>query len=135
MCVPEGVKKLDVELTITKSDGLSNWYLIERKEHDGRVWLERTGPNSGALMCSSRIGNADVEGTLEEMLELARAIMEGGEKSFRRCAAVTVPDGVLFYSPRNSIEVTLFPRERAVALALQILALTPPALEKLVEEG
>lgn len=121
----DNVSKLDVELTIRESEGLDNWYVIERKEHDGRAWFERTGPNSASFMLSSRIGNADVEGSLEEMLALAEAIKAGGERSFRRCAAVTVPDGVLFYSPRNSMGVTMVPLSRALALADQILALRP----------
>jgi hypothetical protein len=112
---------LDVALVARKSDDDCDWWVIERAEHDGRMWLERTGPRSSSLMCSSRIGNADIEGTGEEMRALAEAILAGGRASFRRCCAVTTPDGVLMHSPRNSIDHTLVTRAAAEGLAAQIL--------------
>ncbi len=64
-------------MKLTLSNGsFDDWYLIERAEHDGRVWLEPMGPGAMALCCSSRISDADVEGSREEMLAIAQAIEE-----------------------------------------------------------
>ncbi len=117
------MKALDVELTCKKSDVLSDWYVIERKHHDGREWWEPTGPNSSSLRLSSRIGNATIEGTLAEMQELARAIKEGKQIDFRRCAAEVTPLGVYLESPRNSEVPTLVTLASATALADEILAI------------
>jgi glycine/D-amino acid oxidase-like deaminating enzyme len=113
---------LDVPLTVTKSDWLDDWYIIKRAKHDGRNWVERRDGH-GALMCSSRINNADIEGTRAEMLALAKAIKAGGSASFWRCGVTTTPDGVLMCSPRNSTDSTLVATARAMELADQILAL------------
>lgn len=120
---------LDVALTVQGEGG--DWYVIERAEHDGRVWLEPIGPNASALMCSSRIGNADIEGTYAEMVEIARAIKSGGCASFKRCRAETTPEGVLLCSPRNSLKATLVALPRALALADLILALPAPVADEM----
>lgn len=112
---------VDCALVARKNDDLGDWWVIERAEHDGRFWTERAGPNSSELHCSSRIGNADIEGTAAEMRALAEAIVAGGHASFKRCSAATTEEGVLLSSPRNSIEPTLVPAARASELAEQIL--------------
>lgn len=91
-----------MKLTLTKSDFLDDWYLIERAEHDGRSWLEPIGPNATALRCSSRFSDADVEGTGAEMLAIADAIERRDRVSFKRCAVNARADPVTFCSPRNS---------------------------------
>lgn len=91
-----------MKLTMRKSDHLGDWYIIERAEHDGREWLERTGPASMALRCSSRFSDADVEGTAFEMLALARAIKQRRRERFKRCAVDATSEPVKFCSPRNS---------------------------------
>lgn len=109
-----------MKLTLRKSEWLDNWYVIERAEHDGREWLEPDGPNVMHFRKSSRIGNADIEGTAEEMREIARAIKSKTSASFKRCAAVYTTAGVRMSSPRNSIGATLVPHEDAIALAEEI---------------
>jgi len=89
-------------LVMVKSAHMGDWYLIERAEHDGRQWLERTAPGCMAFRCSSRISDADVEGPAEEMLAIADAIEQRDSVSFRRCAVRVVGDRVFFSSPRNS---------------------------------
>ena len=79
-----------------------DWYTIERADHDGRIWLERTGPNSSAIRCSSRFSDADVEGTTEHMLGIAKAIRERGEYSAKRCSVLISDGKAHFCSPRNS---------------------------------
>jgi len=91
-----------MKLTIVKSEWIDDWYVIERAEHDGREWLERTGPNSASLQCSSRISDADIEGTMGEMLAIAEAIHNRESISFKRCAVEMRSDGAAFCSPRNS---------------------------------
>lgn len=92
-----------MKLTLRKASMLDDWYIIERAEHDGRVWMESTGPNSSALRCSSRFSDADVEGTAEEMLAIADAIEARRVFTARRCAVEITWDGAEFWSPRNSI--------------------------------
>ena len=92
-------------IVMRPSEHLEDWYLIVHAVHDGKEWLEQTGPNSSALRCSERISDADVEGTLEEMHEIARAIQSRGTAFFKRCAVQYVPSDVSYFgsrSPRNS---------------------------------
>lgn len=93
---------MSIKLTIRKSSDDWDWYVIERAEHDGRTWFEPTGPRSMSLRCSSRISDADIEGTAEDMLEIAKAIRDRGQFSARRCAVVVSGNEVEFWSPRNS---------------------------------
>lgn len=62
-----------MKLTILKFDGLDDWYFIERAEHDGRRWDEPTKWGT-RLMKSSRLSDADVEGTAADMRGIASAI-------------------------------------------------------------
>lgn len=101
---------------------LDDWWLIERAEHDGRSWLERTGSHSSALRCSSRFSDADVEGSGFEMLEIARAIKGRRDQYFKRCAVSFQGDGVHFRSPRNSQKDGVVTIAEADALADEILA-------------
>ena len=91
-----------MKLVMRKSEHLDDWYVIEHAEHDGREWLENVGANCMALRRSARISDADVEGSAAEMLEIASAIEERGQVSFKRCAVMADGETALFYSPRNS---------------------------------
>jgi len=95
-----------MRLTLRKSSGLDDWYVIERAEHEGKQWLEETGPGMMSLRDSARFSDADVEGTRAEMLAIAGAIEARSQARFKRCRVeVTGPgqaDEVLFDSPRNS---------------------------------
>lgn len=90
-------------LALVKSEWIDDWWLIERAEHDGRTWLEVDADGDTHFRHSSRVGDADVEGTGEEMLALAQAIRARGSYSARRCAvAVDERRGhAAFGSPRN----------------------------------
>lgn len=112
----------DIELRLVGSDdGSHDWYTIERANHANRVWLERTGPNSSAIRYSGRLGNADVEGTLEEMRAIGEAIRARKSVEFRRCAVEVFEDGsVALWSPRNSVERGFVTLARADHLADQI---------------
>ncbi len=106
-------------LTVRVDDG---WCVIERAQHDGRGWLD---PVRGgfSFQCSSRISDADIEGTPGEMLELADAIEKGGRSYHKRCAVLTLPDGnVEMWSPRNSQRNAVVAKHRAMELAAAIRA-------------
>lgn len=94
----------DDKLTITgPSEVMGDWWVLERESHDGRDWIEPTGPNSGGLRCSSRLDpSADVEGPAEQWLSIAEALENGQDAFFKRCA-VRWKDGLAsITSPRNS---------------------------------
>lgn len=116
----------DVKLTLQKCDvpGFDDWYLIERAEHDGREWIEDTGPSSDAYQCSERVSDADVEGTAQEMRDIAEGIRKREPVSFKRCSVrFTKRGGVdvaLFSSPRNSQADGVVPLARADELATEI---------------
>lgn len=109
-----------MKLTIRRSDALSDWYVIERAEHDGRAWFEPLGHHSMALRCSSRFSDADVEGTAEEMRAIADAIEKRATVSFRRCAVSVQGESVLFWSPRNSMKDGIVLYTEAAELAALI---------------
>lgn len=121
---------LDEPLTCVLGDWLSTpWYTIERAVHEDRHWDITVGLPDGTpcvmAQYSGRLGegenSADIEGNAWEMQEIASAILTGGEASFKRCEAVTLPSGdVAFSSPRNSWWPVIVPRARAVALAEEI---------------
>lgn len=109
-----------MKCTVRKSDNLSDWYVIERAEHDGREWL---APISGgmAFMRSARISDADVEGTAEEMLAIADAIQGSEDIEFKRCAIRWQPNGfVEVWSPRNSMRPERISGDDARHLATEI---------------
>lgn len=45
-----------MKLTMRESD-VGNWFVIERAEHDGRIWTEQTGPNTFAFRTSARFSD------------------------------------------------------------------------------
>jgi len=98
------------------------WYCIERAEHDGKEWTEPTLYGS-KYMCSHRLApEADVEGDLEQMKEIARAIRFKTEAYFKRCAVKVLPNlnAVTLWSPNNSKEKTVVTLAEAIELAEQI---------------
>ena len=121
-----------MKLTCVKSENIGDWYTIEKAEHEHRTWLEPMGHNAMALRCSSRISDADVEGTREEMLGIADAIekRELSESGYR-CAVDARTERVQFWSPRNSVRPGVVSLEEADELAAQIRRdLTRASLEK-----
>ena len=104
--------------------GMDDWYVIQKANHDGRNWFAPIKGGGQHFMCSSRIGNADIEGDKKEMLVLARAILDGEKCAFRRCSVSKPKNGrVHLNSPRNSIGYASVPVEQAHALARQIFFL------------
>jgi hypothetical protein len=109
------------EIVLRKSKYDSNWYMIEWKNHANREWWERTGPNSSRFRRSARICDAEVEGTLEEMTSIARAILDNNYCSFKRCGVNAVNDLVTFYSPRNSQTAGIISKKHATSFAKEVL--------------
>lgn len=69
-----------------------------------------------------QISDASVEGTAEEMHEIARAIRQRGSYFARRCAVSWLNGCAEFHSPRNSTSSISqrFTQAEAIALAEQI---------------
>ena len=109
-----------MKIVIRKSEWLSDWYLIERAEHNNTEWFE--GDEFGSsLHCSSRlVSNASIEGTLEEMQMIAEAIFNKSKEEFKRVAADATGDMVELWSPRNSTKPGIVTYQEALDLAEQI---------------
>jgi hypothetical protein len=99
--VSDDIRDLDLALHCNQSCWLDDWWVIETSY-------------------GGRLGTADVEGTAAEMRDLARAIERRERASAKRCAAAVTPEGVLLWSPRNSIGFVRVPLARADALAAEI---------------
>lgn len=110
-----------MKLTIRRST-IEDWYVIERAEHDGRVWVEQVSPGEARLYSSARFSDADVEGSGAEMLAIVTGIESRKTISFKRCAVdFNVPAGrAFFHSPRNSTLTGECSLAEADALAIEI---------------
>lgn len=73
----------DVKVMIRKSDILPNWYVIEYED-------------------GSRFSDACIEGSANEMLQIASAIEKNESIHFRRCGVTMNEFRARFFSPRNS---------------------------------
>jgi hypothetical protein len=82
---------------LKKSEYIRDWYLIE---------------GTGNQAC--------IEGTSQEMLEIAEAIENRTSISFRRCAVYASKTYAKFESPRNSTEASEVSLEEADQLAKEI---------------
>lgn len=111
-----------MKILLEKSEWLDDWYTIVRAKHDGRQWLERAGSNGMKFMCSERISDACVEGTSEEMMQIAKAIKTRSSASFKRCAVWIKGDIAYFCSPRNSTIDAEVALEDADAFAESVIA-------------
>lgn len=75
----------------------------------------------GYLIEGANGGDADIEGSAEEMRALANAIRHRSTVTFRRCAVAVSSSGVRFWSPRNSqLPPRFIPHADALDLAKQI---------------
>ena len=110
----------DGPIKLVKSDVMDDWYTIEKVEHDGRQEFIRTGSNSESFFDSARISDACVEGTAEEMRDIARAIRSRTRTSHKRCSVYTFGGDAHFRSPRNSQCDGVVPLRYADELADQI---------------
>lgn len=95
-------------------DDMPSVYRIEWANHDGRVWEEsRRVSFGGGTMTVSYTGRSSnlepynlVYGSLNEMQDLAAAILSGGQEEHKRCAVRMNPDGTAsFWNPRSSNDV------------------------------
>ena len=111
-----------MKIKLVKSECLEDWFLIEKAKHENKEWIEKTGDDCYSFRCSSRISDADVEGTSAEMLAIAGAIKKRGAISFKRVAVNCVGDKVELWSPRNSTKAGKVTLVEADELAKQIKA-------------
>lgn len=63
----------------------------------------------------------DVEGYVEEMVELCDVILNSGEVKHKRCAARSLDEVVELWSPRNSYRRIIVPKENAREAAVEFL--------------
>lgn len=114
----------DVELTVGDDDG---WYTICRVEPVGVAGMRSVEPGVFCFYDPTRISDADVEGTEDEMLDIARAIRARGRFTARRCAVYVdaAAGAATFWSPRNTIDhdAGCVPLSRADDLAGKIEAM------------
>ena len=102
-----------------KLEHLEDWICLERAEHDGREWMEKT--QHGFSYCrAARISDAEVEGTTAEMDGIAMAIRQRKTFLAKRCAVDATGVIVKLWSPRNSQKYACIPLEAARDLAKQI---------------
>ena len=113
------MKPLEIKLTIRPSS-IDNWWVLERLEHDNKIWQEST--EYGSRFCTSgRLEKTtDIEGESEQWKEMAEAIKKGTEYSARRCSVKCLSYGVELESPRNSSEPTLVSWDSAIFLMKEI---------------
>lgn len=98
-----------MRIKLVKSDGMDDWYTIERVDHEHYETWHDVGINASRLYDSARIADACVEGNAFEMRGIAKAIIAKGSYHAKRCAVRYLPDDgttgfseFLFWSPRNS---------------------------------
>lgn len=132
-CMDEYVAKPGdaVRAIVVRSDSMEDWWTIERVSHENVRWMKPVQYGS-TLMYSGRISDACVEGTSMEMLEIAAAIENGEDESFKRCAVRKVEGGYEFSSPRNSQRPGFLSLEASRELARDIRAkvVRPPVTEQ-----
>jgi len=113
------------QLALVKSDGMDNWFTIQKAEHSNLSYChevdDEEGGSYGSWIVSGRISDACVEGTAGDMLGIARAIQKRTEYSAKRCEVSCYKSRVLFHSPRNSRVKANVHMDVALRLAVQIL--------------
>lgn len=83
-------------------------FIIEKRHHDGSEWYEdlkfQNGPHTirvKAFRKAARIiPDSDLEGSRQQMLKVARAIIGRYSDTTKHCAVSIQPDGYLIWSPR-----------------------------------
>lgn len=110
-----------MKIIMKHSDWLDDWYTIEKIEHENIQEFRAIDEDSLFFYDSARISDACVEGFQEEMIQIAKAIKNKENISFRRCAVKFMKDGVHFWSPRNSMKDGIVTINEANELADQIL--------------
>lgn len=120
-----------IKLNLRRSDWMGDWFVLEREVHDDGDY-EMVAPDDiskdGRIMAashmpSSRVGDADVEGTAEEWAGMLAALRGGGSYSAKRCAVRPVERrGAAVWSPRNSRELSVLDKETVDYLVPKIEA-------------
>ena len=109
------------ELILVSCDGMPDWWIIERAQHDVREWDEYSDDGAHAFTCcSARIVNGDIEGSGNEMRSLAKAIEEGRSAQFKRCQVAWTKNGYLMGRPRGGSAPVLVTFGVALHLAADI---------------
>lgn len=119
--VPSPATPQELRLTLRRWTHSTDLYLIERADNGGFRWEERRTYGLVTRKSSRFAGDADVEGSAAEMLEIARAIRVRREDSFKRVAVDARGARVQIWSPRCSNgAVGEISHEEALRLAAEI---------------
>lgn len=113
------------ELVAVSSSITGDWYQIQRKEHEGFFFFVALDDSSGFYVSSARLDPlADIEGTKEEIVAFANAIVNHTEYRAKRIKVWYSNPYKCFMmmSPRNSGRAVLVSEQAALMLALQIIA-------------
>lgn len=119
---PDDAAAVDAELALRPTRHAPHVYAVERAAHDGRAWVEHVGDRAQRYMTSAKICDADVQGSADELLELASAIGARGEFAGHRCAVRVAGDRAWLWSPADPGRAAVVPLARADALAAAIAA-------------
>jgi hypothetical protein len=124
----EGVE--DRAITIRPMFEDNSWFRVEWTEHDGSYWEEPERINAGTYFyncifhcVAARLDKRTcVEGPLHEVVWLASCIISGHDYEDTRCAVKHYPEGIGFYSPRNSNgRIVIVSKDKAIAGAREFL--------------
>lgn len=108
-------------LILVPCEEISDWWIIERSEHDGQEWEEYSNDGTSAVtVCSARIVDGDIEGSGHEMRALAQAIQHGKSVCFKRCQVTWTKAGYLIGRPRGGAAPILITHAVARGLATDI---------------
>lgn len=117
-------------LTVVLSEHIEDWWVIELANHAHTTEMRSLDTNTFYIWDSGRVSDENIEGTGNEMLTIALAILLKDDAQFRRCAIHTHSDGSVFlWSPRNSQVVTQVTAQVAYDLAKTIRMRITPSSE------
>lgn len=103
ICLNSALSRLAMKIKLKKNEYLSDWYHIVRAKHDGRYWTERIDERTSRCMLSERLSpEACIEGTKDEMQQIARAITARSYVIFKSCAVDVRGKTAYFWNPRGS---------------------------------
>lgn len=109
------------KLVIVPCEEISDWWIIERAEHDGQEWEKYSEDGTSAVtVCSARIVDGDIEGSSCEMQLVAQAIEQGSSMCFKRCQVNWTATGYLMSRPRGGSAPVLVTHDVARRLAADI---------------
>lgn len=110
-----------IKLTIRNFSSDSDWWSIERADHNNETWWEPDKYGRHMMKSCRIVFDVDVEGTSLELCGIAKAIKDRDAYYSRRCAVEIKDDIVYLWSPRNSTNKGMVSLDAADVLADEII--------------